>query len=331
MALFRKILVIQTAFIGDVVLATALVEKLSAHFPKAKIDFLLRKGNEGLLANNSNINKVLIWDKKSSKYWHLFKLIGQVRKEKYDLLVNLQRYFSMGLLTGFSGASTSVCFDKNPLWILASHSVKHQIGQLDNPIHEVERNLSLISQWTDNQFFKPKIYPSKSDFESVAFPDKYITISPASVWFTKQFPKDKCLEFMDRVGEDTTIFLLGGLSDLELCNELKTATTHLKTIVKAGQLSFLESAALMKKAAMNFVNDSAPLHFASAVDAPATAIFCSTVRSFGFWPLSEDAKIIETTEDLPCRPCGLHGKKNCPEGHFRCSKIDVQQLLERLP
>ena len=331
LAPFKKILVIQTAFIGDVVLATAVVEKLYQHFPTAKIDFLLRKGNEGLLDNHPHINKVLIWDKKMWKYANLLKLVLAVRNANYDLVVNLQRYVSTGILTAFSGAKTRVCFDKNPLSFFASHQVPHLIGQAGIGVHEVERNLALITQWTDNQTINPKLYPSETDIKRSDFKGKYITISPTSVWFTKQFPKEKWLEIMDRVGEDTTIFLLGGPSDAVTCHWLKNQTRHPKTFVKAGEFSFLESAALMKNASMNFVNDSAPLHFASAVDAPVAAVFCSTVPSFGFGPLSTNSMIAETKEKLPCRPCGLHGKNACPEGHFNCSKIDVAQLLERLP
>ena len=69
---------------------------------------------------------------------------------------------------------------------------------------------------------------------------------------------------------------------------------------------------------MNYVNDSGPLHMASAVNAPVTAFFCSTIPKFGFGPLSENSTIIQTTEELSCRPCGLHGLKNCPKKHFKC-------------
>ena len=88
---------------------------------------------------------------------------------------------------------------------------------------------------------------------------------------------------------------------------------------------------MMEAAAMNYVNDSAPLHFASAMNAPVTAIFCSTIPEFGYTPLSDISHIVETSEKLPCRPCGLHGKKACPEGHFKCGfTIKNEQLLEKL-
>jgi heptosyltransferase-2 len=101
--------------------------------------------------------------------------------------------------------------------------------------------------------------------------------------------------------------------------------------VIAGQLSLLQSAALMSRAKRNFVNDSGPLHLCSAMNAPVTAVFCSTLPSFGFGPLSVDSSIVETKEKLSCRPCGLHGKKVCPEGHFKCGNgIDANELLNTL-
>ena len=78
---------------------------------------------------------------------------------------------------------------------------------------------------------------------------------------------------------------------------------------------------------MNFVNDSAPMHLASSVNAKTTAIFCSTVPEFGFGPLSDLSQVVEIKEKLKCRPCGLHGKKACPEGHFKCGfEIETKAL-----
>jgi heptosyltransferase II len=327
----KKILVIQTAFIGDVILATAVVEKLHLHFPSAHIDFLLRKGNENVLEGHPFIHELLIWDKSSFKFKNLLKLIRTIRKNKYDHVFNLQRFLSSGLLTVFSGAKVTVGFTKNPLSFIFSKAVSHIIGTNQaEMIHEVERNLGLVEKWTDKQLVKPKIYPFPSDFEKVKITEKYLTISPASIWFTKQYPVEKWVSFIDRVGEDAEIFLLGGKSDVEICRMIQRQTKHSKVRILAGQLSLKESAAVMKGAIMNYCNDSAPLHLASAVNAPVTAIFCSTLPAFGFTPLSERAFVVETKQPLPCRPCGLHGKKACPEGHFKCSDIEVEQLLAKL-
>ncbi|MDR0794155.1 MAG: glycosyltransferase family 9 protein, partial [Chitinophagaceae bacterium] len=74
----QKFLVIQTAFIGDVVLATGLIEKLHAFFPYAHIDFLVRMGNENLLLHHPYLRQVLVWNKKKKKYAHLFRLLRQI-------------------------------------------------------------------------------------------------------------------------------------------------------------------------------------------------------------------------------------------------------------
>ncbi|MEO7530917.1 MAG: glycosyltransferase family 9 protein, partial [Sediminibacterium sp.] len=87
-----------------------------------------------------------------------------------------------------------------------------------------------------------------------------------------------------------------------------------------------------KDALMNYVNDSAPMHFASSVNAPVAAVYCSTIPAFGFGPLSDTSHIIEVSQPLSCRPCGLHGKKACPLQHFHCARwITNEQLLAVLP
>jgi heptosyltransferase-2 len=99
----------------------------------------------------------------------------------------------------------------------------------------------------------------------------------------------------------------------------------------AGKLSLLASAALMQKAIMNYVNDSAPMHLASALNAPTCAIYCSTVPAFGFGPLAEKSYVVEINYPLHCRPCGLHGYRACPERHFKCAyDIEVNPLVEVL-
>ena len=326
----QKILIIQTAFIGDVVLATALIEQCAAHYPDAKIDFLLRKGNEGLLKGHPLLNEVLIWNKKQQKYANLFRLLGQIRKRKYDVVVNLQRFFSTGLLTAFSGAKHRLGFQKNPLAFGFSQAFPHAFGTKDQPIHEVHRNLQLIEALTNADFVKPKLYVP--DQIPVDIPDgqSYICIAPTSVWFTKQWPGEKWVTLLNRLPNDHHIYLLGGPTDREACAVLIEQSTHPKLMNMAGKLSLLESAALMRNAQMNYVNDSAPLHFASATNAPVTAIFCSTIPDFGFYPLSTQSFVAETEEQLDCRPCGLHGKKACPEGHFKCSNIDLETLLRPL-
>jgi ADP-heptose:LPS heptosyltransferase len=329
-----KFLIIQTAFIGDVVLATSLVEKLKIHFPDAEVDFLVRKGNESLLANNPGLKEVLVWDKKKNKLLNLWKMLRRIREKKYDAVINVQRFAATGILTAFSGAREKIGFDKNPVSFLFTKKIKHLISDTDKPKHEIERNAELVKDLTDAVIVKPRLYPSVNDFNIIE-PYKngpYLTVSPASVWFTKQYPKDKWISFLNKIPASYTIYLLGSRGDKQLAGEINKGTSHPQLVDLCGQLSFLQSAALMQDAIMNYVNDSAPMHFASAMNAPVAAVYCSTIPAFGFGPLSTKSFIVETGEKLSCRPCGLHGWKACPLGHFNCSyTIKDEQLLSTLP
>ena len=329
----QKFLVIQTAFIGDVVLATALLEKLHNHFPDAQIDFLVRKGNEALLINHPYLHEVLVWDKKQHKLRNLWRLIRRIRRTKYDKVINVQRFAATGLLTVFSGAAETIGFDKNPMSFLFTRKIPHVVSTSGAPLHEINRNQRLIAAFTDDLPAKPRLYPSADDLTKVrSYQGRpYITVSPASVWFTKQYPPEKWAAFIREAPASYTVYLLGAPSDKELCEQIRALAPTANIIILSGQLTFLQSTALMKEAAMNYVNDSAPMHFASAVNAPVTAVYCSTIPAFGFGPLSDKSLIVEIKAPLDCRPCGLHGYRACPRGHFHCAyKIQEAQLLQTL-
>jgi heptosyltransferase-2 len=323
-----KFLIIQTAFIGDVILATPLIEQLHFYFPQAQIDFLLRKGNEGLLQDHPFINKLYIWDKKKGKYANLISFVKIFRNEKYDYAINLQRFFSTGLLTVLSGAKSKIGFSKNPWSFLFSESYSHIIDTSKGLTHEIDRNLLLLSGITNSEERQmPRLYPSASDQAGVPV-KPYITMSPTSVWYTKQYPPERWIEVIKLVPSTISIYLLGGKSDFETCENIRNAIPDPENIVNmAGKFTFLQSAAYMKTAKMNYVNDSAPLHMASAMEAPVTAVFCSTTPKFGFGPLHLNSRIVESFPPPKCKPCGLHGYKACPENHFKCAEIDPAEVL----
>lgn len=332
---FKKILIIQTASIGDVVLATPVIEKLAAFYHDAEIDFLVKKGIEPLLLNNPHLHKILVWDKSEKKYENLQALLNYIRNKGYDVVINLQRFASSGMLTAFSGAAIKLGFNKNPFSVFYSKRIKHKISASSpEGIHEVQRNLEVISSITDSSCNYPlKLYPSVRDYAKVSQfkTRKYICIAPTSLWFTKQFPPEKWVEFIKELDSDLVIYFLGAKGDIEVCEKIIKESVHSNSLNLCGKLSFLESAALMKDASMNFVNDSAPQHFASAMNAPLTSIFCSTVPSYGFGPLSDDSEVVEADEVLNCKPCGLHGFKSCPKKHFKCAlSINKQRLIARV-
>jgi heptosyltransferase II len=317
----RKVLIVQTAFTGDAVLASSLIETLRLHLPDTAIHLLVRQGNESLFDSHPFLAKVWIWQKKNNKYRNLWRLLRAIRAERFEAVVNLQRFAASGFLTALSGANERIGFASNPMSLGFSRKVKHELTA-SGP-HEIHRNLALITHWLGEKVRpeRPKLYPSKADEDAVKpwTSGRYVTISPASVWHTKQWPAEKWAELIETFPADVRVLLLGGPGDAGLCHRLKERLPHRPIEVLAGRLSYLQSAALMRDAEMNYTNDSAPLHFASAMNAPVAGVFCSTIPGFGFGPLSERSYVIQTKEVLTCRPCGIHGKSTCPAGHFRCA------------
>lgn len=326
--MLQRILIMQTASLGDVILSTSLAETLHKHYPSAMIDYLVKQPFDELFTGHPFVNKVIVWDKSHQKYTDLIKIIMGIRRRRYDAVINIQRFAASGLIAALSGSRFRAGFSKNPISFGFTHKAVHVLA---GQTHEIYRNIELIKPIiADVTPEMPRLYPSEEDLaETLQWKDQpYVTISPASLWFTKQLPADKWIELIDRIPYSNPVMLLGSKHDIPLCEEIFNRCGNHNINNLAGRLSFLQSVALMKDAYMNYVNDSAPMHMASSVNAPVTAVFCSTVPAFGFGPLSENSSIVETEVPLSCKPCGLHGYDKCPEGHFKCAEtISVDQLL----
>jgi len=311
---YNNILVIQTAFTGDVILGTSVLETLHDTLPEANISYLVRKGNEGLLSSHPFLKETLVWDKSNGKIKNLWKMARIIRSHRYDLVINLQRFATSGLMAAYSGTKEIRGFDKNPMSFLFHKKFPHS---LEDGRHEIERNFGLIQDIT-TRLVKPRLYPTPAHREKVKRNKPYICLAPASVWHTKQWPAEHWAQLIRILSDEIDIVLTGGKGDAELCRQIISSSG--KEIENAaGKYNLLESAALIEHAEVTVSNDSAPVHLASALNAPVIEIYCSTVPKFGFYPLSDRMQIAETEEELICRPCGVHGKRACPLGHFRCA------------
>lgn len=325
----KKILIIQTAFIGDVILATALVEQIRAYEPDAEIHFVLRAGNEVLLKNNPHIHKIWVWNKKK-KYSSLFQLIMGLRKTQFDFCFNLQRFTNSGLIMAFAKARFKTCFDKNPLRFFAHQQIKHQIPWIENKVikHEVDRNAELLPvHWPANQLInRPRIYFQD---QALSYDAPLIILAPKSVWETKQWPFEKWKQLsLELVRRGYRVHLIGAPADKDDCEQIAKLEDNIHNY--CGKLSLYESASMMRSAHRVIANDSAALHLASSVNAPSTSVFCSTIKQFGYFGLSDDTQTLEVS-GLDCKPCGLHGRNKCPLEHFKCGQeLEVNWVLETI-
>jgi lipopolysaccharide heptosyltransferase II len=329
----KTILIIQTAFIGDTILASHFARAVKEQYPGSKIHFFLRKGNESVIQGLPTIEKTWIWDKKGGKTRNLLKLISELRKIDFDMVFNLHRHFNSGLVASLMKSPFKAGFRQNPMSFFYTRKINHQIPD-PRGWHEVQRNLELIPDCkiVDNsKIYKPELPLQDKNFKKVEayISEKFFVIAPASVWFTKAWSEEKYKELTQELVKLGRVYFIGAPGDKDLCDRIRM--NHPQTVNLCGDLNLLDSAALMKTATRVFVNDSAPLHLASCVNAKTTAIFCSTVPQFGYTPLADDSVVIDVGNSLSCRPCGLHGHRSCPLGHFKCANdIEIQRVLSTI-
>lgn len=333
----KKILIIQTAFLGDVILTLPLVQVLKKRYPDSSIDFICIPATSDLVKNNPLINEIIIYDKRNSGIHGLKELIKKLRDKKYDFLISPHRSFRSALISYLSKSSLSVSFDKSSLNFLYNVRVPYTTG-----VHEIQRNLALLGPLgiNEDKIIKPDLYTSVESVRRVEnmFHDykienssKIISIAPGSVWFTKRYPEEKYVKLCNLLEKTNfKIFLIGGESDTKLSHYILNNSRNRNLINVTGSLSITESIELIKRSQVLIANDSAPLHIANSVGTKVISIFGSTIPEFGFFPYGKD-DIIMQTHGLVCRPCTTHGRNKCPIKTFECmTKISEEDMMDNL-
>ncbi len=328
----RKILILQTAFIGDVILATPLAQAAHQIFTPCEVHFMAIPGAANLLEKNPHIQRVWIYDKRGQQRGMrgLWQLSRQLRQEKFALALVPHRSLRSALLVWLARIPVRVGFNRSAGAFLFTQKIVYQEK------HEVERNLDLLRGFGKLATqFKPVVAWDESDEARVASFKKEpaqnkIALAPGSVWPTKRWPQERFAALAQRLIAEigAQVFLLGGREDAALCEQIQKEAGPACTNT-AGQLSLRQSAALLNGCAVLVSNDSAPTHLGVATNCRVITIFGPTVPRFGFAPYGEGHAVIE--KNLPCRPCSAHGTKTCPIGTHACMlEIEVEEVFQRV-
>ncbi len=336
---FQKILVVQTAFPGDVVLTLPMAPVAKQLFPESDLHFLVTPESGVLLKNHPDINRTWFFDKRG-KDRHpglLLKLARRLKDESFDLALVPHRSIRSALLVWLASIPKRIGFNRSAGSFLFTDVVRYPVDA-----HEIERNLKLLEivGW-QGESPKPELYPGSEEKAKVdrffrehriANNETLAAAAPGSIWPTKRWLAERFAEVARILWEKKQVrtILIGGPSDLDL-GETITQLSGEAVINGTGQFSLLGSAELIRRCRVILTNDSAPLHLAVGVDTPVVAIFGPTLPRFGFAPFGLHHTIIE--KDMVCRPCGIHGGRRCPKGHFQCMKAisseEVSQTIFR--
>jgi heptosyltransferase-2 len=332
----ENILIIQTAFLGDVILTTPLVKALKINFPDSHIDFLTIPASVNVLENNPAINKIIVFDKRGRDHGlrGLINTGKRLAATHYDLCVTPHRSLRSAYLSYACQAKMRIGFDRSAFkWVFTN------IITYRRDLHEIKRNLSLLQPFNATiSDYKPHVFPSEDDKnyvdqlikdKDVNSKSRIFAIAPGSIWPTKRWPEMYFAEICSKLVRDgMQPLLIGGSGDKDIA---KLITDHCpETVSLIGELTLRQSMHLLTRCTGLLTNDSAPLHLGEAAGIPVFAIFGATVPEFGFAPLGEKSRVIEY-KDLKCRPCGIHGGKKCPTKTFDCMlQLTPDQVFEEL-
>lgn len=319
-----KILVIQTAFIGDVILITPLVRAIKESFPEASIDLIVVPKSSEVLQNNPNINSIIIFDKKKNKLFSFFKILNIIKKKKYDIAFLPHSSLTSTILTFLGRIPIRVGFDR---WI-SRKLLTHKVTHIKN-VFKIEKYLHLLSPFSKERFgIQTELFPTSKMENTVEKllselnTNKKIALAPGSIWYTKRWPEENYRKLIGYLSElNYGIILIGSKDEEELCDRLNPKINSLNL---AGKLSILESASIIKNCDLMICNDSGALHIANAMQTEVIAFFGPTVKRIGYFPIGKNDKVMEI--DLECRPCSSHGGQTCPLGHHNCMKLITPEI-----
>ncbi len=316
----KNILIIQTAYLGDVILITPLIRATKEWFPYAAIDVLVIPQSSQALANNPYIRNVLLFDKRKHKFKAFVNTIRQIRKGRYDLAISPHSSLTTALIMVLGSIKHRLGFDR---W-LAARLLTMKVPHLKNT-HKINKNLHLLSVFTDRAFGRQtEIYPSESSLKKygrlssgLPFDDgPLLAIAPGSIWFTKKWPYEYYKKLANMLyREQFNLIFIGSPEEKALCEQI-IEESGIEALNFAGKTTILESAAVIKQCRLLICNDSGAMHIANAVGTDVFAVFGPTVRSIGYFPYRANDKVFEV--DLECRPCSKHGGDECPLKHHRC-------------
>ena len=297
-----KILIIHTAFIGDIVLSTPLIQKLKDLYPKSEIDYLTLPTNQSVLYNNPNLNEVILYDKKGKDKGikGFLKVLKILKQKKYDYAVIPHRFIKSILLAKLAKIPDIVGFD-----VATGSSLLDKKVHYDMKKHEVERLLNLIEY--EGEKIPVRIYPAKENFVKIEKilknsgytgkkEQKLILVAPGSQRPEKMWPIEKYRKVIQKLKKNKNYFI--GITGSKAEKELPLNFENDKNVIDfRGEINLVEFGALISKADIVVGNDSSSIHIASGFEKPfVIGIFGPGKRSLGFFPWTEKSNVIEDNE-----------------------------------
>lgn len=315
-----KILIVQTAFLGDTVLTTPIFKALRARYPEAQLWFVGTPAGVELVRRDPLLAGVIPFDKRGRDAGArgLWRFAQRLRSERFDRVYAVQRSARTSLLVWLAGIPERIGYrSARGSWLYTRRMVRPVDG------HDVERNLTILGDERGGgdgelRLFPPPLSELPGEVTAVLPPaGTYVVLAPGSAWRTKRWDQSHyaaVAQSYTRAG--VPVVVVGAPEEREVCAAVASASGALDL---AGKTSVAACATVIAGAKVLVCNDSVALHIGSALKVPTVAVFCATSPRFGFGPWRNQATVVEHTE-LACKPCRRHGSRVCPTGTEACMR-----------
>lgn len=363
---FSRILLIKPSALGDVVHTIPVLVKLRARYPGARIDWLITPENADIVRCHPALSNVVLFSRrdfsKRGRRWRalvaFFDLLKQIRRAKYDLVVDMHGQLRSAFFALVSGAHVRIGFDrpiKRGLTVSAEHGLRnvpshgwrgaregswiaytHRISIPTLDVHAIDRYLwvGLLLGFDDDP---PDltIHLSSDTVRNVeqlleehgVTPDMLLVILvPGTIWETKHWTIEGFAGVARQFLHDGfAVALAGTKRDQERCRQIAAAAPG--TCDLSGKTTPAELAALIRRAEVAVTNDSGSMHVAASLGKPMVSIFGPT-NPVHIGPYQRPESVVRV--DLPCSPCNYRRLSQCPFDHACMKQVTPEMVVERV-
>ncbi len=363
---FSRILLIKPSALGDVVHTIPVLVKLRARYPRARIDWLITPENAEVVRCHPALTNVVLFARrdfsKRGRRWRaltaFFDLLKQIRRAKYDLIIDMHGQVRSAFFALISGARVRIGFDrpvKRTLTVSAEHDLKnvpshgwrgaregswlaytHRIAIPTLDVHAIDRYLwvgellGFDSNPADLTIHLPAEAVSKVqrllEEHGVPADMPLVVLVPGTIWETKHWTIEGfagvAREFLR---DGFAVALAGTRRDQQRCRQIAAAAPGACDL--SGKTTPAELAALIRRAEVAVTNDSGSMHVAASLDKPMVSVFGPT-NPVHIGPYERPESVVRV--DLPCSPCNYRRLSQCPFDHACMKQVTSATVVERV-
>jgi lipopolysaccharide heptosyltransferase I len=335
---FERILLIKLSAVGDVVHTLPVFAKIRERYPAAQIDWLITPQCADLVRWHPGLSNVLLYPRREFlRSWAgttaMARLIGNVKRARYELVVDIHGQLRTAALVMASGAPVRIGFAVTREGARLSYT--HHIPVPSMDYHAADRNLwlgDLLGFNTGAPDFTIHLSP-QADVDAMAALSRlgfaqrsFAVIFPGTVWQTKHWSVEGFADVCRYLAGQGLGILLGG-SQRDRRRSAAVAQLFPDAVDICGQTSLAALCAIMQRAAICVTNDSGPMHLAAALGIPLVSAFgpTSPVRT---GPYGRPKAVVRV--DVPCSPCYIRKLRSCPHGHRCMTALSSSMMIERI-